>query len=236
MKQSKIHNLSKEDFQKLVYKCNSLSEILRNLNLYISSGNYRPLKRRLDDDNIDYSHIKLGLGANKGKKFISKNKIPLSEILIEKSTFSTTHLKIRLLEENIIENKCSKCGQEPFWNGEILVLQMDHINGNHRDNRLENLRMLCPNCHTQTSTYGSKNKTMKTMPIKYCLCGKQINKKATSCRSCAGKISHPNKINWPTEKDLLKMVSESNYTQVAKNLGVSDVAVRKRIKFLKKNF
>lgn len=232
MKISKIHNISKEDFQKLVYNCNSLKEILEKLNLYISSGNYRPLKRRLDDENIDYSHIKLGYGANKGKKFISKNQTALEDILIENSNYSGGNLKKKLFKENLLLNKCYKCGLEPLWQGEKLTLQLDHINGNSRDNRLENLRILCPNCHTQTETYGSKNKKMgaKINISNYCSCGVKISKKATSCKSCAGVKNHSTKIIWPNEIELIKMIKESNYTQVAKKLGVSDTAIRKRIK------
>jgi hypothetical protein len=227
---SKIYEISKENLQELTIKSSSLADILRQLGLYVSSGNYRPLKRRLDNENIDYTHIKMGLDANKGKLFPNKQ-LPLSEIMIENSGFSTTQLKKRLIKNNILENKCSKCGLGAQWNNENLVLQLDHINGNPRDNRLENLRMLCPNCHSQTPTYSARNsrKGIVKNPKK-CACGQNISKKGTSCKSCAGINSHPTKINWPSHEELIIALRESNYTQVSKKLGVSDNALRKRLK------
>jgi hypothetical protein len=228
----KINSLPRDEFQKLVYECNSLSDILKKLNLYVSSGNYRPLKIRLDDENIDYSHIKLGYGANKNRKISSNKQIPLPEILIENSIYKGTVLKNRLLKDGILENKCSKCGLQPLWCEETLVLQLDHINGNSRDNRLDNLRILCPNCHTQTENYGSKNRKIgvKITQLRYCLCGAIISKRAKACKICAGINSHPTKIIWPSKEELMKMLENSNYVQVGKKLGVSDVAVRKRLK------
>lgn len=72
-------------------------------------------------------------------------------------------LKRRLLSSGKMVDICAICGQLPVHNGERLVLQLDHINGDHRDNRIENLRILCPNCHTQTPTYGTKNKLLKKL-------------------------------------------------------------------------
>lgn len=71
-------------------------------------------------------------------------------------------VKSALLRENIISYKCSECGLDDNWNGKKLTLQLDHINGNPKDNRLENLRFLCPNCHSQTATYTGGNMKGKT--------------------------------------------------------------------------
>ena len=98
--------------------------------------------------------------TNQSGKGISKPippKVNLSEILEGKHPhFQTFKLKNRLLKENIIENKCSICGIEN-WNDKPLNMELDHIDGNRSNHILENLRMLCPNCHSQTDTYRAKN-------------------------------------------------------------------------------
>lgn len=68
------------------------------------------------------------------------------------------HLKKKILKNKLLANECQICKQPPEWNGKILVLQLDHINGINNDNRIENLRLLCPNCHSQTDTFCHKNR------------------------------------------------------------------------------
>lgn len=88
----------------------------------------------------------------KGKIIISDD-----EIFVENSTYSNELVKQRIVNQNLLEYKCSKCGID-HWQGETIVLDLDHINGNNRDNRISNLRYLCPNCHSQTDTYKGRNK------------------------------------------------------------------------------
>ena len=85
---------------------------------------------------------------------------PLEDLLVENSVVNKPHFKKRLIAANIIPFVCAECNQEPFWNGKPLVLQLDRKNGDNFDNRIENLRFLCPNCHTQTPTFsrGQKKK------------------------------------------------------------------------------
>jgi 5-methylcytosine-specific restriction endonuclease McrA len=204
MKISKIYSIPIELFKDIVRKNNTLSDILKSIGLHASSGNYRTLKRRLKENNIDYGHITLGIGNRIGKR-PPINEQPIEQLLI--TSKSPSHLKRRLLKEGLLKNQCYECGQLPIWNGKHLSLQFDHINGISDDNRLENLRILCPHCHSQTITFAGKNKPQKVKIIK----------------------QRPTKIVWPSYDDLSKMIEESNYVQVGKKLGVSDNAVRKRL-------
>lgn len=98
-----------------------------------------------------------------GKGIINPNKgrntTNLKDILAGKfPNFGTNKLKKKMLKEGIIEKKCSWCGIADKWNGKPIILHLDHINGINNDHRLENLRLLCPNCHSQTDTYAGRGK------------------------------------------------------------------------------
>jgi hypothetical protein len=158
-KTNKLWLLPKDSLLKVVESSNSLSQILLSLGLSNKgTTNYQRLKKRLDEECIDFSHIKLGVDSNKGRKFDSKNKLSLDEILVDGSDYPRHSLKKRLLKEGLLENKCYECNQTPEWNGKKLVMVLDHINGKSDDNRLGNLRMLCPNCNSQQPTFSRKNK------------------------------------------------------------------------------
>ena len=148
--------LSKVKFAKLVKNSNSISEVIRYFGFTNLSGYHKVVKKRCAEENIDYSHIKLGLNSNKNRIF-PKRTIPLNKVMIKNSTYSRYHLKIRLIREKLLKNECSICGLLPEWKNKKLVMVLDHINGINNDNELENLRLLCPNCNSQTDTFAGKN-------------------------------------------------------------------------------
>lgn len=157
-KRSVIWITPKEKFEEIVSNSCTLADILRSLSLTPEAGNYKTLKARLKTETINVTHLAIGrLDANRGRRF-NREKLPLSEVLVEHSTYTRKTLKNRLLNEGLLRNECYKCGQLPMWDGTNLVLVLDHINGESDDNRIENLRMLCPNCNSQTSTFCGKNK------------------------------------------------------------------------------
>lgn len=155
-KRSVIWKISKDELIILVNKYDSLRKILIHLNLPTEGGTYQVLKNRLDNDKIDYSHIPNGLKANLGRNFL-REKMDLKDILVVNSKYQRGHLKTRLLKEKIIENKCSICGIGSMWNNKPIIMILDHINGINNDHRIENLRMVCPNCNSQLETFSGRN-------------------------------------------------------------------------------
>lgn len=149
----------KENLTDIISKSKSKAEVLRKLGFKgYEGGHYRTLNKFISIYSLDTSHF-LGQGWNIGGKFKITQPKPINEILIENSTNSTSQIKRRILKENIIPYSCSECGIFS-WRDKQLSLHLDHINGEPTDNRIENLRFLCPNCHSQTSTY-CKSKTIK---------------------------------------------------------------------------
>lgn len=144
---------TKDNLQKIVDSSLSIAEVCRKLNMRPVGGNYKTLKKYFILFEIDKSHF-TGQGWNVGKMYRNFSKtFTLEEILIEKSTYTSTgRLKNRLIKEGIKKNICEECGISE-WNGKKITLHLDHKNGDNLDNRIENLKILCPNCHSQTKTY-----------------------------------------------------------------------------------
>lgn len=112
-----------------------------------------PCIRRINELNCDISHF-----GKKQNRVANNTRYTLDEILVKNSTYaSIARLKQRLIKEGKMEYKCANCGIVE-WQGQKLSLHLDHINGINNDHRLENVRFLCPNCHSLTDTYAGKNK------------------------------------------------------------------------------
>lgn len=156
--ENKIYKLSDEQFVELLKKSSTISEVLFKLG-YTVKGNswgYSQVKRRMDDLNLDHSIFK---GKSAIIKTTKLNNIKKEDILKENCKHQRTVLRRYIIKNNLIPYKCAICGCTE-WQGKTLSLELDHINGINNDNRLENLRFLCPNCHSQTSTYGSRNQQL----------------------------------------------------------------------------
>ena len=182
-----------------------------------TNENIEQLKKELAEQNIDYSSLPV--------KTIFE-KIPIEDILVEDSNYQSKLMK-RLLEARVKQHKCEICGNTGEWQGKPLTLQVHHINGNHKDNRIENLQILCPNCHTQTENYGSKNIKRHN----HCIdCGKEIALKSTRCPKCSAKqnrIYKVDKENRPSKEELLNLIQTKPFTEIGRMYGVSDNAIRK---------
>lgn len=146
-----------EELRRIVLKSKSKSEVLTEYGLKPVGGNYKVLNKYLYLYNISVTHFN-GKGWNTGDRYIQvKSSIPLSDILVEYSTFSTYHLKRKLLNEGIKTHKC-ECCNNTTWNDKPIPLELNHKNGVHTDHRLNNIELLCPNCHALTDHYRGRNK------------------------------------------------------------------------------
>jgi Zn finger protein HypA/HybF involved in hydrogenase expression len=216
VKRSIIWKISKEELSIIVENNNTFSDILKVCGLYPHGNNQKTLQKRLDQENIDYSKIKRGLNNRKGISQCCNEKIPLDKVLVEKSTYSRASLKKRLINEGLIENKCSKCNLGPEWCGEKLSLQIDHINGVPDDNRINNLRILCPNCHSQTSNFAGKQK--------------KIVAQITDPNWRSKPRLNMRKVPRPSKEELVELLMNNSMVKVGKMFNVSDNAVRKWMK------
>jgi Zn finger protein HypA/HybF involved in hydrogenase expression len=133
----------------------SIAQVLRKLKLDVSGANYRLIPMTIKSLNLDTSHF-LGRAHLKDKTHNWSSAKPLKEILKENSHYQSSHLRIRLIRENYFKEECSSC-LLTNWCGEKIPLQLDHIDGDSTNNKLENLRILCPTCHTLTPTFAGKN-------------------------------------------------------------------------------
>lgn len=142
----------------LVPQATSFRNLIKNLNLPVDSGGiHATIEERVTELAIDTSHF-TGSGWNKGKPGRSTAIYALADVLIENSPYKARgRLKQRLIKAGLLPNKCAICGLGPEWKGELLVLRLDHINGKNSDYRIENLRLLCPNCDSQTPTFTGRN-------------------------------------------------------------------------------
>ncbi|MBP5455289.1 MAG: hypothetical protein J6Y37_02190 [Paludibacteraceae bacterium] len=219
------YDWSKDRVEQAVKNSFSYNDTLRNLEIKVSGNNGETLKRKIKIYGIDTSHF----------TFHSPYQAPavknVYEYLLKGKYVKTATLKEKLIAAGLKTNKCEKCGISS-WQGEPIVCQLHHINGDNTDNRLENLQMLCPNCHSQTDNYcGQANK--KTNGPRYCKdCGREL--KSSNSEYCLSCASRRRKKITLSDEEFSKILKECGYnkSETARRLGVSETAIRKKCKNL----
>ena len=155
-----VKKYTKEVLDKTVKNCYSFAALARQLGIRPSGSNTTNLHRRCVAEGVDISHF-TGQSHQKGK--VSSKKLEPVEILVmgkEGDRRQPRHLLHRALQEINTPYNCFECGCLPVWNKKEMQLQIDHINGQYWNNQKENLRYLCPNCHSQTDTWGNKSNVL----------------------------------------------------------------------------
>lgn len=140
-----------------VKKSISYRQVIKRLGLKPAGGNYDQIKKYIKELKLEIKHFK-GRGWNLGLKGIGKPKIPLEKILVKNNSFQSFKLKKRLFAAKLKPEYCEECGWAKKTPDGYLPLELDHINGDHHDNRLENLRVLCPNCHSLKPTHRGRRR------------------------------------------------------------------------------
>jgi len=260
LKKPIIKSVSKRDLEKLVESSLTMRQVLEKLGLDEKNPWYATtLKNRIKLERISTDHFNPNLvrveklrAANKKRRYDITSKFVKGEFNQNASWF-----KKRLIKEGYMKDLCAKCGLGSEWEGELITLHLDHIDGDNTNNLLENLRVLCPNCHSQTSTWcGRNSKRIKRIykcaeckkeisrgadkcrecissgtnlkAMKKCSCGKDITNTSTQCIKCYGLRIR--KVERPPKEELLKMIKETSYVEVGRKFGVSDNAIRKWLK------
>lgn len=147
---AKLSKITDEQLLERVKTSSSIRNLSISLGLKGGSG-FAAVKKRLQSLDVDLSHF-TGKLWNKGLQCV-----PTNDIFCKNSSYTSGKLKTYAIERGLLKEVCTICNITQ-WNNKPLVLELDHINGLTSDNRIENLRLLCPNCHSQTPTFRGRNK------------------------------------------------------------------------------
>lgn len=216
---SLMDKYSDDEFREIVLQSSSYKDCLANLGYHSNSGSStNRLKEKINQLNIDTSHF--------------TSKIPMvrsmENIFIENSTAAQKVVRNWYKKGEYTPYICSICGQEPVWQGRELTLILDHVNGINNDDRLENLRWICPNCNAQLDTTNGKNINHGNHKINTCVdCGKTISAKAVRCLECEHKHRTATEVEGITREELKSLIRTTPFTKIGELFSVSDNAIRK---------
>ena len=235
-----VPRYSEAEARRAVADSLSYAQALRTLGLCATGGNWRTLQIWVARWGIATEHFDPRAVQ---RHALQRKPRPLREILVESSTYSRNHLKTRLYREGLKDRLCELCGQGELWRGRPMGLILDHINGVRDDNRIENLRIICPNCAATLDTHcGRKNRA--EVEDRECLrCGKSFCPRYVRQRYCSREcgtrspranrgVPNPElrRVERPPYDQLLREIAETSYLAVGRRYGVSDNAIRKWVR------
>lgn len=235
----RIAPFSEADARAAIANSSCWADALRYLGYAVKGANHRTLQKWAARWNISTDHFDLHIGRRRASR---ARQIPLREVLVEASTYSRGKLKRRLLASGLLEARCELCGQDEYWHSRRMSLILDHINGVSNDNRLENLRMVCPNCAATLDTHCGRNLPRERVCPG---CGGSFAPRTMQHRHCSQKcwgrvngatlrgVPQPEarKVERPSYARLMADVESMSFLAVGRKYGVSDNAIRKWIRW-----
>ena len=216
----------KENLEPIVKNSKNWAEVLRTLSMTTTGNSRKTLKGYVELHKIDISHFETKKERYKrvNGKLGKIRRIPLKEILIENSTYHKGHLKDRLYKEGLKIRECELCGQDEEWRNKKMSLILDHKNGVNNDNRIENLRIVCPNCNATLDTHCGKNKYLEIRERKE----EEKRKKYIEYKKSTRKNERP------SYNQLMMEIRIFGYNATGRKYNVSDNTIRKWKKFYEK--
>lgn len=234
---------TESEARKAVAESHSYSEVLRRLGLRPAGGDHALLRHYVDEIwQLPTAHFDAGASLRSAPSQTAK---PLVDVLVEDSSYPRGTLKRRLYVEGYKLRSCELCGQGEEWQGRSMALILDHINGIPDDNRLDNLRIVCPNCAATLDTHCGRKNRREPLLRKCRRCGREFAAKYPAQRYCSHScgcrwdrsaflgVSNPElrKVERPPYEQLMAELEATNYSAVGRKYGVSDNAVRKWVRF-----
>jgi hypothetical protein len=235
---------TEQQLRKAIAESRSWAEALRQLQYQSAGGNWLTLKKYARLWGIQTDHFDPDAARLRALQ-AGNRPVPLEQVLVKNSTFSRGHLKCRLFNEGIKDKRCELCGQGETWRGRRMALILDHINGIPNDNRVDNLRIVCPNCAATFDTHCARKNQRPIRPRSCRRCGVEFLPRHRKQRYCSRKcgaryirarlsgIPRPEtrKVERPPYEQLLREIEETSYLAVGRKYGVSDNAIRKWVRF-----
>jgi hypothetical protein len=153
------YSYTKEQLIDAIAQSTSIRQVLSHLGLKEAGGNYSTIQRKIAEYGLDTAHF-TGKGWNQGLLFRPNPPKTIEQLLVRGSTYQSHKLRKRLLKEGYFESKCYKCGISQ-WQGQPIPLELEHIDGDKSNNSLDNLTLLCPNCHALTHTWRRRKQRLR---------------------------------------------------------------------------
>ncbi len=207
--------VNREELIERLDASDSLADVIRSFGLCCHGSNHITLKKRLMHEKIELEHYKMRWAeiSKSRLRMLNKGKLnPIAHYLVEgRKATCRSSLKARLIREGLLQNKCYTCGLTK-WNGKPITLNLHHENGVSNDNRLKNLSLLCPNCHSQTENFAGKSRRNSKPQKRYGAGIPRIERR---------------KVERPSKEELAELIQKYSWTAVGRQFGVSDNAVRK---------